>query len=99
MKPLNAGAQPYPLRNAALMPADASNRGCYSDAALPQETIMSATLEAEAPTGRSDIRIEDVEYQNEGGRALLARVYRPAGAGPFPAVLQVHGGAWTSKDR
>jgi acetyl esterase len=59
---------------------------------------MSATLEAEAPS-RSDIRIEDVEYQRQGGRALLARLYRPAGAGPFPAVLQVHGGAWTSKDR
>lgn len=63
---------------------------------------MSATLEAESPT-RSDIRIEDVEYQRQRGRALLVRLYRPAGArnftGPFPAVLQVHGGAWTGKDR
>ena len=57
---------------------------------------MSATLEADAG---SDIRIEDVEYQRQSGRALLARVYRPAGTGPFPAVVQVHGGAWTSKDR
>ena len=30
---------------------------------------------------------------------MLARLYRPAGTGPFPAVLQVHGGAWVNKDR
>ena len=45
------------------------------------------------------MRVEDVEYQRQGGRALLARLYRPAGTGPFPAVLQVHGGAWVNKDR
>ena len=48
---------------------------------------------------RHDIVIEDVEYQRQGGRAMLARLYRPGGAGPFPAVLQVHGGAWVNKDR
>ena len=30
---------------------------------------------------------------------MLARLYRPGGAGPFPAVVQVHGGAWVNKDR
>jgi acetyl esterase/lipase len=48
---------------------------------------------------RHDIIIEDVEYQRQSGRAMLARLYRPGGAGPFPAVLQVHGGAWVNKDR
>jgi len=57
---------------------------------------MATTLEVEA---RPEVRVEDVEYQRQGGRALLARLYRPAGAGPFPAVLQVHGGAWVNKDR
>jgi acetyl esterase len=61
-----------------------------------QEETMATTLEAEA---RPEIRIDDVEYQRRGGRALLARVYRPAGTGPYPAVLQVHGGAWVNKDR
>jgi acetyl esterase/lipase len=46
-----------------------------------------------------DIVIEDVEYQRQGGRAMLARLYRPGGAGPFPALVQVHGGAWVNKDR
>ena len=45
------------------------------------------------------VEIEDVEYQRQGGRALLARLYKPSGAGPFPAALQVHGGAWVNKDR
>ena len=57
---------------------------------------MPTTLDAE---GRHNVRIEDVEYQRQGGRPLLARLYRPNGGGPFPAALQVHGGAWVSKDR
>ncbi len=42
---------------------------------------------------------EDVEYRRVGGQSLLARIYRPVGAGPFPAVVSIHGGAWTSGDR
>lgn len=58
--------------------------------------MVATTIEAEA---RPDIRTEDVEYQRQGGHALLARLYRPAGTGPYPAVVQVHGGAWVNKDR
>jgi acetyl esterase/lipase len=57
---------------------------------------MSMTLEADA---RHTLAIEDVEYQRPGGHPLLARLYRPGGAGPFPAALQIHGGAWVNKDR
>ncbi|MBV8776870.1 MAG: alpha/beta hydrolase [Alphaproteobacteria bacterium] len=57
---------------------------------MPTATLADAT---------HDVRIEDVEYQRQGGKAMLARVYRPFGTGPFPAALQVHGGAWTGKDR
>jgi acetyl esterase len=46
------------------------------------------------------IHIEDLEYlRPQGGVPLLARYYRPEGTGPFPAVLEVHGGAWTAGDR
>ena len=46
------------------------------------------------------IHTEDLEYLRPHDSApLLARYYRPEGAGPFPAVLEVHGGAWTSGDR
>src|SRR5262249_49117659 len=30
---------------------------------------------------------------------LMARIYQPAGAGPFPVLLDLHGGAWNNKDR
>ena len=61
---------------------------------------MAATLDADTRAeAHPPLRIEDVEYQRQGGRALLARLYRPAGAGPYPALLQVHGGAWVHKDR
>jgi acetyl esterase/lipase len=46
------------------------------------------------------IHTEDLEYLRPAGAGpLLARFYRPEGVGPFPAVLEVHGGAWTSGDR
>lgn len=41
----------------------------------------------------------DVEYLRDGSAPLLARLYQPEGAGPFPALVDVHGGAWTSGDR
>jgi len=42
---------------------------------------------------------EDIEYRTVDGEVLLAKLYRPPGVGPFPAVVGVHGGAWTSGDR
>lgn len=38
-------------------------------------------------------------YLRHDGKERLARIYQPAGIGPFPAVVQVHGGAWNTKDR
>jgi acetyl esterase/lipase len=41
----------------------------------------------------------DVEYQRQAGKAWLARVYQPKGPGPFPTIVDVHGGAWHNGDR
>src|SRR5579875_1272051 len=46
-----------------------------------------------------EFTIEDREYLRHGDRPLLARLFRPRGDGPFPAVIDVHGGAWTTGDR
>jgi acetyl esterase/lipase len=48
---------------------------------------------------RYEIDVEDVEYRRHGDKPLLARVYKPRGAGPFPVVIDLHGGAWCKKDR
>jgi acetyl esterase/lipase len=45
------------------------------------------------------ITIEDVEYLRHDGAPLLARLYRPQGAGPFPIMVELHGGAWCRSDR
>jgi acetyl esterase/lipase len=48
---------------------------------------------------RHDIEIQDVEYRRHDGVPLLARLYRPQGAGPFPIMVELHGGAWCRLDR
>src|SRR5262245_45216314 len=42
---------------------------------------------------------EDVEYLRHGDKPLLARVHRPRGEGPFPALVECHGGGWCAQDR
>jgi acetyl esterase len=52
------------------------------------------------PAARLAVKVSEVEYRrNAKGRALLARIYQPQGKGPFPIVLDLHGGAWSGKDR
>jgi acetyl esterase/lipase len=46
-----------------------------------------------------DIDIEDVEYLRHGDQPLLARLFKPRGRGPFPLVVDLHGGAWNLGDR
>lgn len=43
--------------------------------------------------------VKDVEFLRHGDAPLLARLYTPHGPGPFPAIVELHGGAWTQFDR
>ncbi|MGH7966353.1 MAG: alpha/beta hydrolase, partial [Candidatus Binatia bacterium] len=45
------------------------------------------------------IDIEDVEYLRHGDTLLLARLFKPRGQGPFPLIVELHGGAWCMGDR
>jgi acetyl esterase len=52
------------------------------------------------PAARFDLAVSDVELRrNSAGRLLMARIYQPKGPGPFPTVLDLHGGGWNRKDR
>jgi acetyl esterase len=51
------------------------------------------------PEATYEVEISDVEYRNANGESWLARVCRPKGPGPFPALLYVHGGQWSRGDR
>jgi acetyl esterase len=46
-----------------------------------------------------EVQIEDVEYLRHGDAPLLARLFKPRGNGPFPAIVELHGGAWCMGDR
>ena len=51
------------------------------------------------PTKKFDIKISETEFRRAPKRVLMARVYQPQGDGPFPVLLDLHGGAWNNKDR
>ena len=52
------------------------------------------------PAAKFELKVSEVEFRRAvSGRMLMARVYQPEGAGPFPTLLDLHGGAWNRKDR
>jgi acetyl esterase/lipase len=52
------------------------------------------------PAATFEVKVSEVEFRRAAsGRVLLARLYQPQGVGPFPTLLDLHGGAWNSKDR
>jgi len=51
------------------------------------------------PAQKYDVIAEDLEYGRAGDVPLLARLYRPRGITGFPAIVDVHGGAWVTNDR
>src|SRR5512145_2921056 len=51
------------------------------------------------PSKQFEIKTWDVECRRDPVRTLMARIYQPQADGPFPALLDVHGGAWNGQDR
>lgn len=64
-------------------------------AAVCVAVSVAGTLAAEAPYET----IRDLVYSPREDGPLRADIYRPAGEGPFPGVLCVHGGAWVVGDK
>jgi len=52
---------------------------------------------ADASTHEFDV--QDIEYIRHGDKPFLASVYKPRGDGPFPALVDLHGGAWCLANR
>jgi len=44
------------------------------------------------------VHAQDVDYLRVDGKTFQATVYQPEGPGPFPALLDIHGGAWVRED-
>ena len=51
------------------------------------------------PAARFAVETTDLVYLEHEGGSLLVTVYRPQGDGPFPGLLDVHGGRWFLNDR
>ena len=51
------------------------------------------------PAAHYEVKVWDVEFRRTPARTLMARIYQPQGPGPFPTLLDLHGGAWNDKDR
>lgn len=51
------------------------------------------------PVNKLEIKVWETEFRHAPQRTLMARVYQPQGNGPFPVLLDLHGGAWNNKDR
>jgi acetyl esterase/lipase len=61
---------------------------------------MAAMTTAVLDTSKTyEFDVEDIEYLRHGDKPLLARVFKPRGEGPFPALVECHGGAWCLSDR
>ena len=50
------------------------------------------------PDATFEVTTHDIVYRREGDIELKARIYQPQGEGPFPALLDLHGGAWGKQD-
>ncbi len=48
---------------------------------------------------RYDVVVEEHECPRPDGTMMALRVARPAGKGPFPAAIDIHGGGWVLHDR
>src|SRR5216117_1899947 len=58
------------------------------------------TKTAYDPAAKFELKVSEVEFRRAvSGRTLMARIYQPQGGGPFPALLDLHGGAWNNQDR
>jgi acetyl esterase len=56
--------------------------------------MAKAVINNYDPEQSYKVRVHDVTYREDQEGSWLARIYQPEGAGPFPALLDVHGGAW-----
>src|SRR4029079_9056228 len=87
-------------RDVLEMMAAAGATGLPAVGTLWPGAAQAAGAAAYNPAHRVALAVSEVDLRrNSAGRMLMARIYQPKGAGPFPTVLDLHGGAWNRKDR
>jgi acetyl esterase/lipase len=82
------------------MMAAAGGAGLAAVRVFRSGAAHAAGMAAYDPGAKFDLAVSEVELRRNGeGRTLMARIYQPKGPGPFPTLLDLHGGAWNNKNR
>jgi acetyl esterase len=90
----------FPRRHVLKAMAATGAIGLPAARALAPSAAHAMAAPAYNPAAKFDLAVSEVEFwRNSAGRMLMARIYQPQGPGPFPTVLDLHGGAWNRKDR
>ena len=90
----------FPRREVLKAMAATGAIGLPAARALAPSAAHAMAAPAYNPAAKFDLAVSEVEFRrNIAGRMLMARIYQPQGPGPFPTVLDLHGGAWNRKDR
>jgi acetyl esterase len=90
----------FPRREVLKAMAATGAIGLPAARALAPSAAHAMAAPAYNPAAKFDLAVSEVEFRrNSAGRMLMARIYQPQGPGPFPTVLDLHGGAWNRKDR
>ncbi len=69
-----------------------------SSAPKPSQAAAANTGELRLASVPLAFQMRDVAYLQVDGKTFHATVYQPEGSGPFPVILDVHGGAWVRED-
>lgn len=64
--------------------------------ALCMAALAAGSAFAQSPAPRAITVTSDIPYTADTSGTYRADLYRPAGTGPFPAVIMIHGGSWRS---
>ena len=83
------------LLGLALLSGQAAAPSSSPKTSLPAAAHARGLRLASAPVA---LQMRDVEYLQVDGKTFQATVYQPEGSGPFPVILDVHGGAWVRED-
>lgn len=79
----------------ALLSGQAAAQLSSPETSLPTAATARGLRLASQPVA---FHTRDVDYLQVDGKMFQATVYQPEGSGPFPAILDVHGGAWVRED-
>jgi acetyl esterase len=80
----------------ALLPGQGAAQSPSPSTSPPAAATARAPRLANGPVA-FDTR--DVDYLQVDGKTFQATIYEPEGPGPFPVILDVHGGAWVREDK